>query len=121
MSADILSGATVDLLSNNSAISLTRKSEAEIPTINNNFPTCSSDEEVLHVLIENSSSGLLNLQSEKQFKNTSCLLPEIGKEKRQFKRPGDLVPNLLSSMFQPTIVILIIVMIMLLLPVIFLL
>ena len=92
MSADILSGATVDLLSNNSTIPLTRKSEAEIPTINNNFPTCSSDEEVLHVLIENSSSGLLNLQREKQFKNTSCLLPEIGKEKRQFKRPGDLVP-----------------------------
>ena len=85
MSADILSGATVDLLSNNSTVPQTGKSEAKIPTINNNFPTC-TDEEVLHVLIEDPSSGLLNLQSEKQSVNTTCLLPEIGMEKHQFIR-----------------------------------
>ena len=93
MSADILSGATVSLLSNNSTIPQSGKSEAKIPTIiNNNFPTCSTGEEVLHVLIEDPSSGLLNLQSEKQSKNTNCFLPEIGKEKRQFRRAGDLIP-----------------------------
>ena len=93
MSADILSGATVSLLSNNSTIPQSGKSEAKIPTIiNNNFPTCSTGEEVLHVLIEDPSSGLLNLQSEKQSENTNCLLPEIGKKKRQFRRAGDLIP-----------------------------
>ena len=93
MSADILSGATVNLLSNNSTIPQSGKSEAKIPTIiNNNFPTCSTGEEVLHVLIEDPSSGLLNLQREKQSENTNCLLPEIGKEKRQFRRAGDLIP-----------------------------
>lgn len=93
MSADILSGATANLLSNNSTIPQSGKSEAKIPTIiNNNFPTCSTGEEVLHVLIEDPSSGLLNLQSEKQSKNTNCFLPEIGKEKRQFRRAGDLIP-----------------------------
>ena len=93
MSADILSGATANLLSNNSTIPQSGKSEAKIPTIiNNNFPTCSTGEEVLHVLIEDPSSGLLNLQSEKQSKNNNCFLPEIGKEKRQFRRAGDLIP-----------------------------
>ena len=93
MSADILSGATANSLSNNSTIPQSGKSEAKIPSIiNNNFPTCSTGEEVLHVLIEDPSSGLLNLQSEKQSKNTNCFLPEIGKEKRQFRRAGDLIP-----------------------------
>ena len=92
MSADILSVAAMDLLSNNSTIPQIRKSEAKIPAINNNFPTCSTDEEVLHVLIEDPSSGLLNLQSEKQSENTTFLLPKIGKEKRQFRRAGDLMP-----------------------------
>ena len=96
MSADILSGATVDLLSNNSTIPLIRKSEAEIPTINNNFPTCSPDDEVLHVLIEDPSSGLLNLHSEKKNKSTFCLLPKIDKEKRQFRRP-DLIPVVVDN------------------------
>ena len=93
MSADILSGATANLLSNNSTIPQSGKSEAKIPTIiNNNFPTCSTGKEVLLVLMEDPSSSLLNLQSEKQSKNTNCLLPETGKEKRQFRRAGDLIP-----------------------------
>ena len=97
MSTDILSGATVDLLSNNSTIPLTRKSEAKIPPINNNFPTCSTGEQVLHVLIEDPGPGLLNLRSEKQSENTTCLLPEIGKEKGQFRRAGDITVSVSTN------------------------